>query len=221
MELSLVRNLVNLDSSQVVNHIESELHPRPAVLRLYCEYTSKVPQTQAFLLRSLIRQAVVLLSGPEQKDVPQEVYVTSRAHPEGMELGECKRLLPKLISRLAQTYEKAFIVVDGLDEYVHSKGDAKFHAGTIEIFDTLKTAMESANTSCRMCVTSRPNCLDHYNGSEAMFSMIELTATAEDIRMYVASSLREDDFALSPLLRNNGALRTRVIEEIVERSQGQ
>ena len=191
------------------------------MLLLYCEYTSRVKQTQAFLLRSLIKQAVRLLSGPEEEDVPKEIektYLTQDDEP--MDTGKCQEVLPILLQQLAQTYEKIFIVVDGLDEYVHSKGDENFLHDTIEIFDTLRLALESVNT-CHMFVTSRPNSLALYNGAEIIHLKYELIPTAKDIELYVGNSLQEDDFALSTLLKNDKPFRVHVIKEIVQRAQGQ
>lgn len=121
--------------------------------------------------------------------------------------------------QLASRRGTTTIAVDGLDEYVPSRGDEKFHAGPIEIFDTLRATLDTCRSSCRMFVTSRPHCLEMYHGLKA--EKIKLTASDNDIRLYVVSSLQEDDFSLSPLLRDDTELQARVVDMVVERANGQ
>ena len=201
----------------MIEHLKSlfNTNPKPAVVYVYCDYKERKKQTADNLMLILVKQAILQLE--ESESMPREVFDAYLEHAAGethMSRPEIRHLLITLLKR----FRRSFLVIDALDEYVHSRGDA-FSLQYVEIFDELLKVMSGCDGSCRIFVTSRENCLDHYKSVPA--KRIEILAADEDIRRYVDSYIHSDRFSHADSVSKNPELAEDITESLAKNACGQ
>ena len=124
-------------------------NPKPAVVYVYCDSKERKKQTVDNLMLTLLKQAILQLE--ESESMPREVFNAHDEHAHGethMSRTEVRHLLIALLKR----FRRSLLVIDALDEYVHSRGDA-FSLRYVEIFDEISEVISGCNGSCRIFVT--------------------------------------------------------------------
>ena len=139
------------------------------------------------MLLCLIRQAVYRMLFYSQ--LPEYLAIVHQAHPDGLQRTDACKLLAQLLDH----FDRAFIVVDGLDECVPTGGDDHFLAGPPEIFSDINAIVAGIGRKARVIVSSRENFQKYYR----YHSSIEVRASDVDVRDYVRT------FVKSPVLFSN------------------
>lgn len=187
-------------ASFAIEHLTSRCNSgNLAVAFVFCRHDMRMEQTTHHLLAAFLRQL--------SKGKPQ-------LHPAIIHLdGECKKRRKPSIEELRDTilevvrsYERVFIVVDGLDECFDWDGDIRLaFLPAIRYFQK--------NASVKLLATSRdiPIILEEFEGSVRT----DIAARKPDVRKYVQS--RRD---MSRVVRSNGALQSQIAEDISEAVDG-
>ena len=201
----------------MVEHLKSLFNTdsKPAILYVYCDYKERKRQTVDNLMQTLVKQAILQLEDSES--MPREVIDAYEEHANGetqMSRTEVRQLLTTLLKR----FRRSFLVLDALDECVHSRGDAH-SLQSVEIFDELLKVMSNCHGSCRIFVTSRENCLDRYKSVPA--KRVEIVAADEDVRSYVDSFIHSDRFSLADSVLEDPQLAEDITESLAKNACGQ
>ena len=201
----------------MIEHLKSlfNTNPKPAVLYVYCDYKERKRQAVDNLMLTLVKQAILQLE--ESETMPSEVVDAYDEHANG-ETQMSRTEVQHLLSTLLKRFRRSFLVVDALDECVHSRGDAH-SLRSVEIFDELLEVMSNCHGSCRMFVTSRDNCLDRYKSVPA--KRVEIVAADEDVRCYVDSFIRSDRFSHADSVSKDSELAKDITESLAKNACGQ
>ena len=191
------------------------MNPKPTVVYIYCDYKARKRQAVDKLMLTLVKQAILQLE--ESESMPREVVDAYDEHANGetqMSQTEVQHLLTILLKR----FRRSFLVVDALDECVHSRGDAH-SLRSVEIFDELLEVMSNCHGSCRIFVTSRESCLDRYKSVPA--KRVEIVAADEDVRRYVDSFIHSERFSHADSVSKDPDLANYITENLARNACGQ
>jgi len=184
-----------------VNHISSIFSSKNfGIAYLYCDYQDQTDQNPENLTASLVKQLA-----RKQIVMPprlEELYNKFSRGGKRPDLKELTALLLQLSGSFLQTY----IVVDALDECestVHRKQ-----------FLSVLQAMEDAHI--KLFITSRSHPPDIRRAFNRK-SQLNIVATEQDIREYLASRL-DDDYELSDLIGPD--LRDDILSNITSNVRG-
>lgn len=203
----------------MVEHLRKlfDLSPRPAVLYVHCDYKERARQGVDRLLSGLVKQAVIQLQ--HAGGMPDEVIDIYKEHAHGetpLTVYELRGLLIKLLQR----FRRSFLLVDALDEYVPSEGDADL-LESVEIFDEVREVMFACSGSCRVFVTSRDPSLNSYK--ETFATRVEVVAMDIDVRSYVDCYIRSDQFPrkYKEKVLKDPAFDRLIVDSLTEKARGQ
>lgn len=202
-------------SSEVVKYLMGANVSSVAVLYLFCDYKDRAKQSLLELMSSLVRQAAeqALKLGP----LPTNIIRAYKRDPNGtskLDLGECRSTLVALL----RGFKGSFILLDGLDEYVHSDGETKA-TKPVELLEKVHEIMLDCGDSCRMLLTSREPTLAFHEDINA--SRIPIRADDNDIRSFVSSYIISPRFNLHQKVKENENLRLSVTDSLTQRADGQ
>ncbi|KAE9367221.1 hypothetical protein N431DRAFT_562410 [Stipitochalara longipes BDJ] len=201
--------------SQIVKHLVETNSSQVAILYLFCDYKDRAKQKLLELMLSLVKQAAeqVLKLGP----LPAEIVNAYQRDPNGtskLDLGECRMALIALL----KLFERSFILLDGLDEYVNSAGESKV-TKPIELLEKLHEVMLCCGDSCRMLLTSREPTLAFHKNINA--TRIPIRANSDDVRSFVSDYILSREFNLNQMVKADKELESLITDRLTQRADGQ
>jgi hypothetical protein len=165
-------------ASAVVDDIMSRYkdNVQIGIAYLYCDYRNQSEQRPEDLLASLLKQL-----SHKKSNLPGRVTVfyerpdsRQRQHPSFSEISGA-------VESILQTYNRAFIIVDGLDECRAQNGwVSKIMA---------KLSQYQVRFRASVLITSRP--VQDLIKKQGQYASINIRATAGDVRKYVSSRLKQ------------------------------
>jgi hypothetical protein len=190
------------DRSIVIEHLRRvfEQDSNVGVAWIYCDYKHTHVQTPVNLIAGLWR---VLLDRNAPSQDAKNLYQRHADHGTSPRLPEMLELLQSEVSR----YSRVFVVVDALDECL---GDN--HTGI-----TLVRELEALRPTVNLMVTARSLKIIQRDFETA--ATLEIIASADDIRNYVANRISEEP-RLSLRVSEDAALREDIIRAVLETSTG-
>lgn len=161
--------------SVVVEHLKAHFKVgRVGVLVIYCNYKEQAEQTVTNLIASLLKQ--LLQSGDV---VPEDLVLLYHRH-SNRDTRPSLQDLSKILKNMISSYDKVYIIADALDESTEVMGVR------LELTSEL---LQFRSSKCNMMITAR-----NYAGLETIFendTSIEVTATNEDVLMYVNARISQ------------------------------
>jgi hypothetical protein len=190
------------DRSIVIEHLRRvfEHDSNVGVAWIYCDYRCTRVQTPVNLIAGLWR---VLLDRRAPSQKAKELYQRHADRGTSPRLSEISELLQSEVSR----YSRVFVVLDALDECLSDN-----HTDI-----TLVRELKALRPIVSLMITARSlKILQRDFGTAAT---LEVIASADDIRNYVASQLYEEP-RLSQRVSEDAALREDIIRAVPETSEG-
>lgn len=149
---------------------------------------------------------------------PEEVVDVYRRYTEG-ESGDISREeAQKLLQTLLKKFRRSFILLDGLDEYVHSSGMLKVKKPN-ELLENVHQVVTECEGTCRLFLTSRENSTFLHPDIQA--TKLPVEGKDSDIRSYVNSYIRNADFSHSDEVNENDSLAEEITSKITKKASGQ
>jgi hypothetical protein len=184
-----------------VDHLATEFEDENLGLAyVYCNYNDQSTQTAVAYMASLAKQL-----SSEKASLPRPLELLYETLEMGERRPDLKHLRSLLIS-LADSFDRTFVVVDGLDECCLIHERALF----------MESLRVLAKKSVRVLVTSRPN-LEDINLQYESVLQVAITAIDSDIEKYVRDRTNED----GPFKKRiNGELGQKIVKTIVHKSHG-
>ncbi|PBK68288.1 hypothetical protein ARMSODRAFT_888041 [Armillaria solidipes] len=186
-------------ASIIIGHLRILVHQKTLVLSIFCDYQSAAAQTVADLFCSLMKQLI--------QDNGLSVPITSL-------YSQCLRDqtrpslddLTKILSQEFTSFQRVFIVLDALDEFIDDNG------GREELIDVIK----SLGDNIHLLVTSRD--LTTIGSLFEEDTRLDIRATDEDINAYIAIKLSRG--RLSRHIRGRDDLREAILTGVAEKAKG-
>ncbi|RXW19484.1 hypothetical protein EST38_g6375 [Candolleomyces aberdarensis] len=186
-------------SSIVINYLQNlDQQNEIPVIFAYCRYSEKYSATQIF--SSLVKQFLQLDQSTSMQYISQ--YLLSREKEESRPTN--KQLL-QVLSSIAATYERVFIVLDGLDEAGESDRQQ------------LLDGLNSLPSNMHLLIMSRPLMSFEYLVPDAAF--LDIQARNEDIERFVKKRIDEIP-TLRAVLRGKDTARDQLCAAIKKKSRG-
>ena len=153
-------------ASIVIDHLQRTRGRDAVILYLYCTYDQRQTQTTHGLLSSILRQVLEQQLGP----IPSAVESLYRSHGSGNSTHTLKEISDLLVE-IIQRQNRAFIVVDALDEC--SEPTRREFLGEIRQLQ--------ARTKLSFMATARPSVEGLFDDS----IRVEIRAPPSDIELYL------------------------------------
>jgi hypothetical protein len=170
------------------------------VAYFYFDYREQSTQTPFAFVSCLLRQILYRCHSLPNAALP--LYGRLREKKPLPTWKELTRTLVDVCNEVANL----FLVFDALDEC-----DEDTNRGA-----TLEVLKDVAESSARLFITSRPQCLD-INRALGACPQVVVEATREDIQEFVTRKI-DESARMKPIIQ--GQLRNLVIKTIVDKSQG-
>ena len=203
----------------MVEHLKQmfSFDTRLPILHVHCDYKERVQQGVVKLMSSFVKQAALHLR--TSAGIPKDVIDAYVEHAHGetsLDLQELRVLLIKLL----KCFRRSFLIIDALDEYVPSDGDA-YSPETVEIFNEVRKVASTCQGSCRLFVTSREQWLAPYEGVPA--KRVEIIAKDKDISSYVKSFIQGDQFPrrFREKIRKDPDFLAETVDSLTRNARGQ
>jgi hypothetical protein len=180
------------------------------VVFLYCDSQDNT-QTAVNLLGSLAKQLII-----KRGEIPAYAGLLYRRHDHGatpLNAQECEDVINAL-----GPFNGLFIVVDAIDELRPEVRTELFH--WFDVWISRRTSTNPDSWAPRIFITSRHAVLDQEKISNLEIVNLDLSKNIEDFKSYAMLRVRNASFPLALKLQADPTLANRVVDTIVEKSQG-
>lgn len=165
---------------------------------------------------SLVRQAAERLTQtkrfPELLD--KQFQLNGDGIPHNLETEEIQKMFEELVAE----FRHCTVLIDGLDEYVHSQGESKLNKPN-ELLETVVESTERLGDKCRLLVTSRENVVALHPKLNAVKVMVE--ANEADVRTFVEAHIRNSKFEHSDAVLADPSLQALITDKVVLKADKQ
>lgn len=187
-------------ASIVINHLQQKFdNTNTGISYVYCNYNERHGADK--LVACLIKQLLVQLPG-----LPHQVQESYKAHIKRKTFLQRDEFL-QVLKSVTQSFSRVFVVIDAIDEYQDENSRITF----LQFIEEIKKFVN-------LLVTSR-----HIPSIEEVFKgdpKVNISATDEDITMYVQSEICREDFTLSKELSQRSELCEDVVKKIISKARG-
>ncbi|KAK0219365.1 hypothetical protein EDD85DRAFT_961104 [Armillaria nabsnona] len=186
-------------ASIIIDHLRMLAHQKTLILNIFCDYQSAAAQTVADLVCSLMKQLI--------QDSGLSIPITSL-------YSQCLRDqtrpslddLTKILSQEFTSFQRVYLVLDALDEFVDDNG------GREELIDVIK----SLGDNIHLLVMSRD--ITTIGSLFEEDAKLDIRATDEDIKAYIANKLSRG--RLFRHIRGRDDLREAILTGVAEKAKG-
>ena len=169
----MTSNVLACNSSSVIDALTTDYASTPTIY-FYCKYNEQ-PRAQAFsIIRSLLRQ----LSVASQTFSPEILSAFSSTDKAPLAFSDIERLFTVAMSQI----EKAFIIIDALDECLESE--------RAELISFLRKLLALNSCQVKIFLTSRPEGHRKLSRGQQTWA-IGVSDTIQDIRSFVARTVED------------------------------
>lgn len=195
--------------SLVIDHVKAEFQEQGvAIAFAFCRYNDPDANTGVRLIASLAKQLAVR----NGEIHPKLSHLYDKLTKDKKMILPNVKELRSLVLSLTSTYERAYILVDSLDEC-----EKKDRAVLLSVLKDISNLNE-----CRVCVmaTSRPHALD-VNIAFKSSACLEIKARESDIREYVRFQLQNNaDYLELITASERRDLEETIISSVASRASG-
>ena len=175
--------------------------PGAALAYVYCDYSQQGRQSTLSLLSNILKQLLQTRSS-----IPDYILASYREHQQYGTTPNVRQIAD-MLRRICSDLSVVHLVIDALDEF--SRDEAPAHE--------LIRETTTIGLNVKLLCTSRPS-----RGFENLFAdatCLEISASNEDIRMYLESCIAQEG-RLKCHIRANPDLGNQILSTIVDESQG-
>ncbi|KAJ7574518.1 hypothetical protein C8J56DRAFT_802812, partial [Mycena floridula] len=194
-------------ASVIIDHLQrSVATPEDVVIYIYCEYNRKAEQTSMQLLGSILKQLV-----ERRPAISQHLLSLYKIHSSRKTMPTFPELMDALRTEL-QSYTRAYLIVDALDECSDEARDFFLSTGS-------PAGLRSLTDNLQLLMTSRNMPSITHALKVQGESTLHIEAHVEDLQIYIRRCL-VGVRRLNRLVKDDKSLEDKIIEVVISKAAG-